>query len=124
MGNKSDQPVSKDALPDFHSLLSSDEELITVSSFKEDSLAMLKQLIFIRLEILRVYSKTPGKKPCLDEPFIFKRGSSLTDMAKSVHRDFAKNLKFARIWGQGKYQGQKVNREYILQDEDIIELHI
>jgi hypothetical protein len=46
------------------------------------------------------------------------------DMAKSVHKDFAQKLKFARIWGTGKYQGQKVNHEYLLQDEDIIELHI
>jgi ribosome-interacting GTPase 1 len=46
------------------------------------------------------------------------------DMAKSVHKDFSLKLKYARIWGKGKYQGQKVNRDYELQDEDIIELHI
>ena len=45
-------------------------------------------------------------------------------MAKAVHKDFAHSLKFARIWGKEKYQGQKVNRDYILKDEDVIELHI
>jgi len=45
-------------------------------------------------------------------------------MAKAVHKDFAQKLKFARIWGKEKYEGQKVNRDYILQDGDIIELHI
>jgi ribosome-interacting GTPase 1 len=60
----------------------------------------------------------------MDEPFIFSRGSTVTDMARSVHRDFAARLKYARIWGEEKYQGQKVNRDYILKDGDIIELHI
>lgn len=124
LANKTDQTVAPDTIADFEAILSAGEELIMVSCLKEKSLILLKQLIFDRLEILRVYSKTPGKKPSMEEPFIFQRGSTLSDMAKAVHRDFANNLKFARIWGQGKYQGQKVNREYILQDEDIIELHI
>ena len=46
------------------------------------------------------------------------------DMAKAVHRDFAQNLRFARTWSKNKYQGQKVNRDHILEDEDVIELHI
>ena len=46
------------------------------------------------------------------------------DMAKAVHKDFAKNLKYARVWGKKKYGGQKVNKEYKLQDGDVIELHI
>lgn len=124
LGNKADLVKSATPLSDFRGVLGEEEDVLPVSSFQEESLAVLKHLIFDRLEILRVYSKTPGKKPTLDEPFIFQRGSTLMDMARSVHRDFAKNLKFARIWGRGKYQGQKVNKDYILQDEDIIELHI
>jgi ribosome-interacting GTPase 1 len=124
LGNKTDLTPSQTTLSEFYEFLEGGEELIPVSSTQAESLGALKDLIFNRLEILRVYSKTPGKKPSLDEPFIFRRGSTLMDMAKSVHRDFAKNLKFARIWGGQKYQGQKVNRDYVLQDEDIIELHI
>jgi hypothetical protein len=63
-------------------------------------------------------------KGSLNEGFIFKYGSSVMDMAKAVHKDFAKNLKYARIWGKKKYKGQKVNKEYKLQDGDIIELHM
>jgi ribosome-interacting GTPase 1 len=84
----------------------------------------LKARIFELLDVLRVYSKTPGKKPSMDLPFIFTHGSTVMDMARAVHRDFAAKLQYARIWGGEKYQGQKVNRDYILQDEDIIELHI
>ena len=46
------------------------------------------------------------------------------DMARAVHMDFARKLKYARIWSKAKYQGQMVNRDHILEDEDIIELHI
>jgi ribosome-interacting GTPase 1 len=76
------------------------------------------------LQIIRVYSKAPGKKADFDAPFTLKRGSSVLDMAKSVHLDFARKLKYARIWSKTKYQGQMVNRDHILEDEDIIELHI
>jgi hypothetical protein len=41
-----------------------------------------------------------------------------------VHHDFAERLKFARVWGQGKFEGQRINREYILRDRDVIELHL
>jgi uncharacterized protein len=41
-----------------------------------------------------------------------------------VHKDFATNLKFARIWGTEKYDGQMVQRDYVVQEGDVIELHI
>jgi hypothetical protein len=46
------------------------------------------------------------------------------DLAKAVHKDFAQNLKYARLWRQDKVQGQMVNRDYSLEDEDILELHV
>jgi ribosome-interacting GTPase 1 len=46
------------------------------------------------------------------------------DMARVVHQDFARNLKFTRIWSKNKYDGQRVNRDCVLEDEDIIELHM
>ena len=97
---------------------------LAVTALEERSMDTLRERIWNLLDVLRVYSKIPGKKATRDEPFIFSRGSTLMDMAKTVHKDFAQKLKFARIWGEGKYEGQKVQRDYVLQDEDIIELHI
>lgn len=99
-------------------------QLIPVSASRGDNLEELKKGIFVFLDVLRVYSKVPGKKVSFDEPFIFKRGSTLMDMTKAVHKDFTRKLKYARIWSKNKYQGQKVDRDYILEDEDVIELHI
>lgn len=108
--------LKKDIEPDF--------DLIPISASQGDNSNELKKQIFALLQVVRVYSRTPGKKVELKDPFVFKKGSSLKDMAKAVHKDFAHNLKFARIWGKDKYQGQKVKQDYILKDEDVIELHI
>jgi ribosome-interacting GTPase 1 len=48
----------------------------------------------------------------------------VVDVAAAVHKDFAASLKYARIWGVDKYDGQMVQRDYVVQEEDIIELHI
>jgi len=98
-------------------------DTISVSALHQDGLDELKKRIFYMLDIIRVYSKVPGKKAELSDPFVLKKGSSVQDMARAVHRDFSQKLKFARIWSRSKYQGQKVNRDHILEDEDIIELH-
>jgi uncharacterized protein len=97
---------------------------ISVSAKDKINLKKLSENIFSSLNVLRVYSKIPGKKPSFDDPFVFKKGSTMMDMAKAVHKDFAEKLRFARIWGEKKYEGQKVNRDYVLEDGDIIELHI
>jgi hypothetical protein len=53
-----------------------------------------------------------------------KQCSTINDAAESVHKDFQAKLKYALIWGSGKFDGQKVKREHILQEGDVIELHI
>ena len=124
IANKIDLPQAKNTLPRLQEALAPGFSIFPVSAIQGDNLAELKKKIYLFLEILRVYSKAPGKKVECNEPFTFKRGSTLMDMAKAVHKDFAEKLKYARIWGKNKYQGQKVNRDYILEDEDVIELHI
>ncbi|MFQ5721100.1 MAG: GTPase [Candidatus Aminicenantales bacterium] len=124
VANKIDLPESSKKFALLQQTLSSDFDLTPISAFRGDNLEKLREKIFTFLDVLRVYSKVPGKKVDYDQPFIFKRGSTLMDMAQAVHKDFAQKLKYARIWGKNKYQGQKVNREYILEDEDVIELHM
>lgn len=124
IANKIDLAQANDNLLLLRKVLEPEFFPFPVSASRGDNLKELKKKIFVFLDVLRVYSKVPGKKVDYDEPFIFKRGSTLMDMAKAVHKDFAEKLKYARIWGKNKYQGQKVNRDYILGDEDVIELHI
>ena len=44
-------------------------------------------------------------------------------IAAQVHQDFVAHLKFARVWGHGKFEGQMVTRDYQLADKDVVELH-
>ena len=48
----------------------------------------------------------------------------MEDAATDVHKDFARKMKFARIWGSGKHEGIMIKRDHVLQDGDIIELHL
>ncbi len=50
----------------------------------------------------------------LYSPIILQRGKTLQDFAKTVDKDFAENLKFARVWGANKFDGIRVNKEYVL----------
>lgn len=98
--------------------------IFPVSTSTGEGLEELRRAIFSALGILRVYSKIPGQPADMDSPFVLPLGSSVLDVARAVHNDFASNLKYARIWGSEKYDGQKVQRDYVVHDKDIIELHI
>lgn len=76
------------------------------------------------LDIIRVYTKTPGQKPDSADPIILARGSTLEDAALEIHKDFQARLKYARVWGSGKHDGVMVKRNHLLEDGDIIELHM
>jgi ribosome-interacting GTPase 1 len=124
IANKCDHSRAEENMEEIKGFLDPGFTPIPVSIYEKNSLEYIREKIFILLDIIRVYSKIPGKKVNHNDPYVFKRGSSLMDMAKAVHKDFAQKLKYARIWGTNKYQGQKVQRSYILEDEDIIELHL
>jgi ribosome-interacting GTPase 1 len=98
--------------------------VFSLSAQKGIGLEDLRRGIFEALEIVRVYTKPPGKEPEFSEPVILKRGSTVEDAAISVHKDFVSKMKFARIWGSEKYQGQMVKRDYILRDGDVVEFHV
>ncbi len=124
VANKIDCPGALDNAQILQELYGDKLELTTVSAANSANLAKLKQKIVQALQIIRVYSKRPGHDPDTRRPFTFPLGSSLMDFAKAVHKDFAENLKFARVWGKNVFDGQRINRDYLLQDKDIIELHL
>jgi hypothetical protein len=124
VANKKDLPSAEENLNRLRKALEPTFSPMAVSASRGDGLELLKKQIFSIIRIIRVHSKVPGKKADLAAPFTLKQGASVMDLARAVHKDFAQKLKYARIWSKNKYQGQKVNRDHILEDEDIIELHI
>ncbi|NPV30691.1 MAG: TGS domain-containing protein [Firmicutes bacterium] len=98
--------------------------LLPVSVFEAGRLEELRRRIFEALNIIRIYSKVPGRPPDLEAPFVLKKGSTVLDFARAIHRDFPQRLKSARVWGSARFPGQSVLRDYVLQDKDIVELHV
>lgn len=124
VANKSDLPNADENLEILKELFELDIDWVPISALTGAGLENLQKRIFLMLGIIRIYSKIPGKKVEFMSPFTLKKGSTVLDMARAVHQDFAHNLKFARIWSKNKYDGQRVNRDCALEDEDIIELHM
>ncbi len=82
-----------------------------------------KERILEAFGLIRVYTKEPSEEPKLTEPLILKKGATVLDAAKKIHKDFYKNLAYARVWGSSKFPGQRVEKEYVLHDGDIVEFH-
>ncbi|MGQ9531859.1 MAG: GTPase [Desulfotomaculales bacterium] len=96
---------------------------VAVSAVTGRNLEELRRAIFDMLGVVRVYTKVPGRDPDLEVPFVLPRGSTVLDLAAAIHRDLPKRVKQARVWGAVRFQGQAVQRDYVLQDRDIVELH-
>jgi ribosome-interacting GTPase 1 len=95
-----------------------------ISAEQGTGLEELRTEICRFLNVIRVYTRQPGKPPDLQSPFTCPAGSTVLEMAALVHRDFAQGLKSARIWGTGVFDGQTVKRDHVLHDRDIVELHL
>jgi ribosome-interacting GTPase 1 len=124
LANKYDDHGADENFEIFRELLEDDWPMLAASATTGRNLERLKQVVVKRLEIIRVYSKTPGQEPDLSRPFVLKEGDTIEEFAGNVHQDFVKNLKVARVWGEGVFDGQMVGRDHVLADGDVVELHI
>jgi small GTP-binding protein len=124
VGNKLDIAGAADNYSALNDKYGEQFPVIAVSAKEGVGLEELKRAVYQMLDIIRVYTKVPGKKPDFADPIILARGSMVEDAAASVHKDFAAKLRYARIWGSGKHDGIMAKRNHVLRDGDIIELHL
>ncbi|MGE5587872.1 MAG: GTPase [Clostridia bacterium] len=124
VSTKVDAPRAREYLEILRECLPPGLEMVPVSVSTGENLEVLRRRIFDLLGIIRIYTKVPGEPPDMGQPFVLKKGSTVVDMAAAVHRDFPSRLKNARIWGSARFEGQSVPRDYVLQDRDIVELHV
>jgi small GTP-binding protein len=122
VANKADDDEAEELFELFRELLEEDWPCIPVSAQTGRNLDRLKQAVFERLDVIRIYAKPPGQPPDLSAPFVTKRGSRVEEFAGRVHKDFVASLVSARVWGSAEFDGQSVGRDYVLQDGDIVEL--
>ncbi len=83
----------------------------------------IRRKMFEYLDIIRVYTKPPGKEPEFSVPVILKKNETVEDAALEIHKDFAEKLRYARLWRKD-IKGMMVKRDFTLEDGDILEFHI
>lgn len=122
--NKIDLPDARERLELFHELCPLGFSEYVISALHGTGLEAFKEAIYHALDVVRVYTKLPTAKTAdLDRPFAIRRGSTLAEVAALVHKDFAANLKFARVWGPAVHDGTVVKGDYVVHDKDVVELH-
>jgi hypothetical protein len=124
IANKSDLDEGAEVVSLINELWESELPIIPVSAETGENLEKLRAEIFQKLEIIRIYSKEPGKSRATGAPFTMKAGTTLLEFAAHVHKDFAEHLKFAKVWGSAEFPGQNVSSDYVLADRDMVELHL
>jgi ribosome-interacting GTPase 1 len=122
--NKIDLPEAADRLALLHEFCPLEFSEHPVATEHGTNLEALRNTIYQALDVVRVYTKVPTKKePDYDKPYTLKRGQTLLDVAELVHRDFAEQLKYARVWGAAIHPGSQVKGDYVVRDKDVVELH-
>ncbi len=124
IANKSDLDPDPEEVEILEELLGLRYPTLTMSAKTGDGLDELGSFLFGALEIVRVYTKTPGKPADDDKPFTVRRGGTVLDVARLVHKDIARGLKFARMWGTEVFDGQQVGPDHLVSDGDLVELHL
>jgi small GTP-binding protein len=119
-----DKPGAQEDIALLDELLEESWPKIPVSNVSGEGPEQLGEKTFEALDILRVYSKQPGKPADRESPFTVRQGSTVGDLARTIHKEVAQSLKFARIWGAHVFDAQKVTGDHVLEEGDVVEIHI
>ena len=123
IANKHDLDPDPEEVRVFEELTDIRYPAIATSTLTGHGLDELARFVFQALGMVRVYTKLPGRPAERVRPFAVRRGDTVLDVARLVHQDVARTLKFARLWGSGAFDGQQVGPEHRVADGDIVELH-
>jgi len=118
-----DLPGAQDDLDALAELMEIPWPLVKVSPTTGEGMELLGQECYRALDIIRIYSKEPRKEPDMSRPFTLRRGSTVEDLAKAIHKEIAQAIKFARVWGTSAFDGQSVHEHHVLEEGDVVELH-
>jgi small GTP-binding protein len=124
VANKLDLPGAEERLSVVRELFGQRFPIHPVSLEHGTGVEELRTAIYQFLNVIRVYTKKPGKPPDMASPFTLPVGGTVEQLAALVHRDLAEQLKSARAWGTGVFDGQTVQRDHVLHDKDVVELHV
>jgi ribosome-interacting GTPase 1 len=124
VATKTDELSSpEEELATFRELTGYPYPAVSVSAVDGQGIDRVGQFLFEHLGVVRVYTKIPGQPPDMTRPFTVRQGQTVGDVAVLVHKEIAADLRYARLWGRGTFDGQQVGRDHALADGDVVELH-
>ena len=123
IANKKDAPLAGERLGLLQQMLDEKLEIVPISCEKAEGVLEIPQMIFQWLKVVRVYTKAPGEKVDRGRPYTVFTGQTVGDICELIHKDFSEKLRYARLWRE-KDAPITVSRNELVQDGDILELHI
>jgi hypothetical protein len=121
--NKLDLDVGREASARFLSNVTGFPTTI-VSCLTGQGLDTIGRQVFSSLGIVRVYTKEPNASKPSEHPFVVPGGTTVRELARSIHTDLADRYRYSRIWGpSSKFAGERVGPDHVLGDRDIVEIH-
>ncbi len=98
-----------------------DEDWIPVSGISGYNIEELRAKLIKKIDLMRIYLKPREKEPDFEKPMILKNRATVKDACNKIHKDFARNFRFAKVWGKSaKHPGQIVHLSHVLQDGDVL----
>jgi ribosome-interacting GTPase 1 len=124
VANKTDAEGAEENLKILEAYVGGQLPIIAVSCKTGTGIAKIGEALFKSLDLIRVYTKEPGERSCSEKPFVLKKGSTVYDLAKSIHSDFREKFSYARVWAERLvFSPQKVGATFALEDGDVVEIH-
>ena len=125
--NKADL-IEKDYLPTVKENLREfdidPDEAVFISAETEKGLEGLKETMWERLGLIRVYMDKPGRGVDYEEPLVLQEGENTVDDAlHNLGGTLDERFRFARVTGSSaKHDEQQVGRDHELADEDVLRI--
>ena len=124
VANKLDLPGAQTNLRHLKQYVNGKLPIIAMSCEQKKGINELGKALIDVLGVIRVYTKEPGSKENTGRPFALKRGTTIGDLAKNIHKEFISNFLFAMVWAKRlPFSPKKVGLNFVLDDGDIVEIH-
>ncbi len=124
VANKADLPGTAANMKKLVAHVNGALPIVPISCERKVGMTELGKAIFDSLGIIRIYTKEPGSKAQSDHPFALRKGATVNDLTKNIHKELLENFIFAMVWGKRlPFSPKKVGLNFKLEDGDIVEIH-
>jgi uncharacterized protein len=124
VANKLDLPNAQANLRRLKTFVNGKLPIVAMSCEKKFGMQDMGKALFDALGLIRIYTKEPGMKAHSDHPFALKKGATVNELAKNIHKELLMNFMFAMVWAKRlPFSPKKVGMNFVLDDGDIVEIH-